>query len=50
MAENKNMTGEVYYPTPEVVANAHIPDYEKEHAAATADLAGFWGQDRRRKL
>ena len=44
MADEKNMTGDVYYPAPEVVANAHIKDYEKVHAEALADLPGFWGK------
>ena len=44
MADEKNMVGDVYYPAPEIVSAAHIPDYEKVHAAATADLAAFWGK------
>jgi acetyl-CoA synthetase len=44
MAEKKKMTGEVYHPAPEVVANAHIADYDKVYAEATKDLAGFWGK------
>ncbi len=44
MAENKNMVGEVYYPAPEVITRAHISDYDKVHAEASADLAGFWGK------
>ncbi len=44
MADDKNMVGDVYFPAPEVVSAAHIPDYEKVHKAATEDLAGFWGK------
>ncbi len=44
MADKKEMTGDVYYPAPEVVASAHIPDYEAVHAQATRDLPGFWGK------
>ncbi len=44
MADEKKMVGEVYYPAPEVVAHAHIRDYEKVHADASADLAKFWGK------
>ncbi|MCI0398026.1 MAG: acetate--CoA ligase [Chloroflexi bacterium] len=44
MSEKKQMVGDVYYPTPEVVAQAHVPDYEKVNSAAVADLAGFWGR------
>ena len=44
MAGKNGMVGEVYYPAPEVVASAYIPDYDKVNEAATADLAGFWGK------
>lgn len=44
MAENKGLVGEVYYPAPEVVALAHIPDYDEVNNAARADLAAFWGK------
>ena len=44
MAEKSNMTGDVYYPAPEIVESAHIPNYDKVHAEATADLPGFWGK------
>ncbi|MCA9872410.1 MAG: acetate--CoA ligase, partial [Anaerolineales bacterium] len=44
MADDKKMVGEVYFPAPEVVAHAHIQDYEKVHAEASADLAKFWGK------
>jgi acetyl-CoA synthetase len=44
MARKNGMVGEVYYPAPEVIASAYIPDYDKVNEAATADLAGFWGK------
>jgi acetyl-CoA synthetase len=44
MSEKKQMVGEVYKPAPEIVQNAHIPDYDVVNNAATADLAGFWGK------
>ncbi len=44
MTDNKGMTGDVYFPAPEIVENAHIPNYEEVHEAATKDLAGFWGK------
>ncbi|MDJ0753388.1 MAG: acetate--CoA ligase [Ardenticatenaceae bacterium] len=44
MSDKKEMTGDVYFPTPEVVQSAHIPDYDKVHDEATADLPGFWGK------
>ena len=37
MSEKKDMVGDVYYPTPETIASAHIPDYDKVNDAATAD-------------
>jgi acetyl-CoA synthetase len=44
VAEQNSMTGEVFYPSPEVVANAHIRDYQKVNEAAAADLPGFWAK------
>ncbi len=44
MANEKKMVGDVYYPAPEVVQSAHIKNYEKVHAEATANLAAFWGK------
>ncbi|MCB0032894.1 MAG: acetate--CoA ligase [Anaerolineales bacterium] len=44
MADANSMTGEVYTPAPEIVSSAHVPDYEKVHAEALADLPGFWGK------
>ncbi len=44
MAKEKEMVGEVYYPSPEVVDQAHISDYDAVNEAALNDLPGFWGQ------
>ena len=44
MAETNEMVGDVYKPTPEVVQNAHISDYDAVNDAAMADLPGFWGK------
>jgi acetyl-CoA synthetase len=44
MAEKAELSGDVYYPSPEVIDNAHIPSYEAVSARAEADLAAFWGQ------
>ena len=41
MSREKNMVGEVYYPAPETIAHAHIPDYEKVYAEAAGDPAVF---------
>jgi len=35
--------GEVFAPSPQVVANANIQSYEEMARAADQDLAGFWG-------
>ncbi len=44
MVDEKSMAGDVYFPAPEVIESAHIKSFEEVHAAATADLAGFWGK------
>ncbi len=44
MANERKMVGDVYYPAPEIVQSAHIKNYEKVHAEATADLTAFWGK------
>ncbi len=35
---------QVYHPSPEIVAQAHIPDYEAVYARSQADLAAFWAE------
>ena len=35
---------EVYYPSPEIVANAHIKNYEEVYARALEDPAAFWAE------
>jgi acetyl-CoA synthetase len=42
MTASSSPAGELFVPTPEIIAAAHIPDYEAVHAEASADLAGFW--------
>ena len=45
MAEQtREMVGEVYPPSPEVVANANIKSYEEMARAADKDLAAFWAE------
>jgi acetyl-CoA synthetase len=45
MTEEKHeMIGEVYPPSPQVVANANVKSYEEMARMAEKDLAGFWGQ------
>jgi len=40
--ERKPMTGEVFYPAADVIAQANIQDYEAQMKRAGEDLAGFW--------
>ena len=35
---------EVYYPSPEVVANAHIKNYEEVYARSLEDPQAFWAE------
>ena len=37
-------TPQVYYPSPEIVAQAHVPDYEAVYTQSQADLAAFWAE------
>ncbi len=43
MAANE-MSGDVYYPSEDIVNNAHIPDYDSVNDKAVADLTGFWDE------
>ena len=38
----KSLEGEVYYPPPEVIAQAQVPDWDGLQAEAEADYLGFW--------
>ncbi|HSG17269.1 MAG TPA: acetate--CoA ligase [Anaerolineae bacterium] len=44
MSTQDKLTGEVFYPSPELVEQAHVPDYDEVNDQAVADLAGFWGR------
>ena len=37
-----SLEGEVYYPPQEVIAQAHVPDWDGLQAEADADYLGFW--------
>ena len=37
-------TSEWYHPTDDVIANAHIPDYEEVYKEAMSDIEGFWAE------
>ncbi len=41
---NMHIPKKLYPPSPDIVAAAHVPDYEKVHAEASEDLAAFWGK------
>jgi acetyl-CoA synthetase len=40
----RTLSGEVYYPSPEVIAQANIQDYEAQVRRAQEDLEGFWAE------
>jgi acetyl-CoA synthetase len=44
VSRENNLHGDVYYPPPEVVESAHIPDYEKVRKEAEENLEEFWGK------
>ncbi|MEW6511006.1 MAG: acetate--CoA ligase [Bacteroidota bacterium] len=44
MAENK-LTGDVYYPSEEVLRQAHVTDWDALATAAEKDLEGFWAKE-----
>ncbi len=41
------LEGEVFYPSPEVIANARVKDWDAFARKAAADLEGFWGAEAR---
>ncbi len=43
--ENKQMEGEVYYPSEEVVAQARLKDWDALAEKAGKDLQGFWADE-----
>ena len=44
MSEKDRLSGEVYYPSPEIVEQAHIPSFDEVNESAIQDLPGFWGK------
>jgi acetyl-CoA synthetase len=40
----KQMEGDVYFPSPDVISQAHIKDYEALYKYSIADPEGFWGE------
>jgi len=45
MAKKKEMEGEVYYPSEQVVAQARLKDWDEMAERADKDLEGFWGAE-----
>lgn len=44
-SKNGDLHGDVYYPSEEVVKNAHISDWEAKAKKADSDLEGFWEEE-----
>jgi len=40
----KQMEGDVYYPSPDVIAAAHVQDYETLYRRSLQDPEGFWSE------
>ena len=40
--QTTQMEGEVFFPSQDIIDQAHIPDWEKVAAAARKDPQGFW--------
>ncbi len=38
------MEGEVYFPAPEIIAQANVPEYDELYQRSIEDPAGFWGE------
>ncbi|MBI2841196.1 MAG: acetate--CoA ligase [Acidobacteria bacterium] len=42
---DKKLRGEIFYPSEEVLARAHVKDWDEMAAFAAADLEGFWAKE-----
>jgi acetyl-CoA synthetase len=45
MAQQGSLHGEVYYPSPEVIARARLKDWDALAKRAQEDLEGFWAEE-----
>ncbi len=45
MAQQGSLHGEVYYPSPEVIAKARLKDWDALAKRALEDLEGFWAEE-----
>jgi len=43
-ANDRTFSGDIFYPTPEIVAKANVPVWETVAAQADQDLTGFWAK------
>ena len=41
---NNQLTGEVFYPSEEVVKKAHVKDWNELNEHAKKDYSGFWAE------
>ena len=39
------LSGEVFYPSEEIVRHAHVKDWDQMAASAEKDLEGFWAKE-----
>jgi acetyl-CoA synthetase len=44
VADIRHLSGEVYYPSPEVLERAYIKNYEEVYSRAMRDLEAFWAE------
>jgi acetyl-CoA synthetase len=44
VADIRHLSGEVYYPSPEVLERAYIKNYEEVYSRAMQDLEAFWAE------
>ncbi|MFZ1978607.1 MAG: acetyl-coenzyme A synthetase N-terminal domain-containing protein, partial [Bacteroidota bacterium] len=42
---NKTLTGEIFYPSEEVLDSARVRDWEIIRSEAAQDLQGFWAKE-----
>ncbi|MEJ5241887.1 MAG: acetate--CoA ligase [Anaerolineales bacterium] len=45
MSQHRNLHGEVYYPSPEVIARARLKDWDALAKRAHEDMEGFWADE-----
>jgi acetyl-CoA synthetase len=43
-SKKENLEGDVYYPSPEAIAEAYVPDWKATSSRANKDLTGYWAE------